>query len=301
MTQRSRPFRALLLYFLFVFVGGPLFAPWLYWSVQALAPESAIAHSPFHRYVNRALLGFALLAMWPLLRNLGARSCRDLGLISPSGQGRRAGYGFVIGFGTLALAALVAIVAHARGLNESFTTAQLAGKIMGAVFTAVAVAVMEEILFRGAIYGALRRVWDWRAALLVSSMIYAIVHFMASARVEGPVTWTSGLQVLPLMLRGFGDLHLVIPGFFNLTLAGILLGLGYERTGNLYFSMALHAGWIFWLRFFGWFTNPGPDGSAWLFGTQKLIDGWMALVVLAAAVPLVLRLSPKYANTLSKA
>ena len=68
------------------------------------------------------------------------------------------------------------------------------------------------------------------------------------------MAWNSGLILLPRMLGGFADFHALVPGFFNLTLAGVLLGLAYQRTGNLYFSIGLHAGWIFWLKTYGAFT-----------------------------------------------
>jgi membrane protease YdiL (CAAX protease family) len=90
--------------------------------------------------------------------------------------------------------------------------------------------------------------------------------------------------MLPLMLRGLGDWGRVIPGFFNLTLAGILLGLGYQRSGNLYFSFGLHAGWIFWLKSYGLLTAPVTAAHLAFWGTQKLIDGWLALAVLACAL-----------------
>lgn len=72
------------------------------------------------------------------------------------------------------------------------------------------------------------------------------------------------------------------PIFFNLTLAGILLGLAYQRTGNLYFSIGLHAGWIFWLKTYAAFTAASPRASAGFWGTSKMIDGWLALLVLVA-------------------
>jgi hypothetical protein len=280
----------MLIFLVVVFVGGALIAPWLYWLVQAIAPDSHLAHNPFHRFVNRSLLVLALLGIWPLLRSLGARSWRDVGLIPPRGQGQRLTAGFALGFGSLACVAIIVLVEHGREFNSNFTTAQLIGKIIGAAATAIGVAVLEELLFRGAIFGALRKAWNWPLALLVSSMIYAIVHFMQSADLTGPITWTSGLQLLPQMLRGFGNLQVVIPGFFNLTLAGVLLGLAYQRTGNLYFSIGLHAGWIFWLKSYGFLTRPLTSTNQWLWGTEKLIDGWLALVILAIALFVLLRL-----------
>ncbi len=152
------------------------------------------------------------------------------------------------------------------------------------------VAVLEEVLFRGAIFGGLKKIFHWVFALVVSSMIYAIVHFMRSADLPGPVTWLSGLRLLPLMLGGFADLHALVPGFFNLTLAGALLALAYQRTVNLYFSIGLHGGWIFWLKSFAAFTQPVAGAGTWWWGTGKLIDGWFALLVLAGAMLIFTRL-----------
>ena len=126
--------------------------------------------------------------------------------------------------------------------------------IFNAIGAAVVVAVMEEILFRGGMFGGLRKFFYWPLALFVSSMIYALVHFLQRADFTGAVNWHSGLVLLPRMLGGFADFHALVPDFFNLTLAGVLLGLAYQRTGNLYFSIGLHAGWVFWLKTYGAFT-----------------------------------------------
>ncbi|HTA31440.1 MAG TPA: CPBP family intramembrane glutamic endopeptidase [Candidatus Cybelea sp.] len=290
-----RPARSLLIYTIVVFAGGALIAPWLYWLVQSLAPNSHLAQTPFHRFLDRSLLGVALLGIWPLLRSLGITwpEC-GLVIVSSSRRWKLLTQGFALGFGSLATAAIIAIAAHARTLNTDLflSTNKILAKFAATAATAAVVAILEEILFRGAIFGALRKAWNWRIALLVSSMIYAIVHFLAKADLPGPVTWTSGLRLLPLKLTGFGDLPTLIPGFFNLTLAGVLLGLAYYRTGNLYFSIGLHAGWIFWLKSYGVLTSPITSSNTWLWGTDKLIDGWLALAVLAVALFILLRLLP---------
>ena len=258
-------------------------APWLYWLTQSFAESFPhLAASPFHRFVNRSLLGLALIGLWPLLRGLGARSWRDLGIINPSRQGKKLGAGFAVGFGSLAIVALTALATGARVLNQNHT--HLPRNLLGAALTAVVVAVLEEILFRGALFGTLRKVMHWGGALVISSMIYALVHFLESSRLTGPVLWHSGFDLLPRMLRGLGDWQELVPGFFNLTLAGALLALAYQRTGNLYFSIGLHAGWIFWLKSYGVFTRGVPGANAWVWGGAKLIDGWIALLVLSSTL-----------------
>ena len=95
------------------------------------------------------------------------------------------------------------------------------------------------------------------------------------------------------MLRGFVEVEQVVPGFFNLALAGALLALAYQRTGNLYFSIGLHAGWIFWLKSYGFLTRDAANANAWFWGTSKLIDGWLALIVLAFVSLLLLKVRPR--------
>ncbi len=95
------------------------------------------------------------------------------------------------------------------------------------------------------------------------------------------VVWSSGLALLPQTLGGFANFHALVPGFFSLTLAGVLLGLAYQRTGNLYFSIGLHAGWIFCLRTYGALTVHAPGAAIWFWGTGKMTDGWLAFFVLA--------------------
>lgn len=280
-----RPLRALIIYLIVVFVGGALLAPWLYWLVQSFAGTfPKLANAPFHRYVNRSFLILALAGLWPLLRALGVKSPADVGLVKPAGEWRNALRGLGLGFLSLAIVAGIALVAGARAWPENFSLSKFSEKLSSAALTACVVAVLEEILFRGGIFGGLRHVLSWRAALLVSSAIYALVHFFAPARHVGEVVWNSGLALLPLMLAGFGDLHALIPGFINLTLAGAALAYAFQRRGNLYFSIGLHAGWIFWLVIYKALTVEVANANVWLFGSNKLIDGWLACAVLIATL-----------------
>ena len=276
-----RPLRALVIYLVVVFIGGALLAPWLYRLAQAAGHSfPQIASVPFHRFVNRSLLILALAGLWTLLCALGATSWRETGLVQIHGQWKKLFGGLLLGFVSLAVVAGTAIGGGDRVFIQGLTAHKVVGIISNAIATAAIVATIEEILFRGGIFGGLRRIFHWPLALIASSMIYALVHFLQPAELTGPVAWNSGLILLPRMLGGFADFHALVPGFFNLTLAGILLGLAYQRTGNLYFSIGLHAGWIFWLKTYGAFTISAPRAATWFWGTGKLIDGWLALIVL---------------------
>jgi membrane protease YdiL (CAAX protease family) len=280
-----RPLRALAIYIVVVFIGGALFTPWLYRLAQLLAhsfPQAA--NAPFHRSLDRSFQLFALAGLWPLLRALGAKSGRELGIVPPYGQWKKLFGGLLLGFSTLAAVGVIAIGFGGRALVHDLTPRQLVAGISSAVGTAVVVATLEEILFRGGIFGGLRRVLYWPFALVISSAIYAIVHFLQRAELTGRVAWNSGLALLPQELGGFADLHALVPGFFSLTLAGLLLGLAYQRSGNLYFSIGLHAGWIFCLKIYGQLTAQAPQTAIWFWGTQNMYDGWLAFFALAVTL-----------------
>ena len=276
-----RPVRSLLIYLAAVFIGGALLAPWVWQLAQLGGPLfSRLAHTAFHRYVDRCMEIIALAGLWPFLRALGATSRREIGLVSPFGQFHHLGQGLLLGVGSLVGVAAVSLAGHDRVVAPDLTPAKITGTLLGAAATALAVSVLEEILFRGGVFGGLRRVVHWPTALVISSAIYALMHFLQGPQLSGPIHWNSGLVALQSMLAGFGDVRQFFPGFLSLTVAGMVLALAYQRTGNLYFSIGLHGGWIFCLRTFDGLTTPSRGGQSWFYGSGKLIDGWLAFLVM---------------------
>ena len=297
--RRMRPILAFLIYLALVFIGGPLLAPWLYWLAQHCADAWPwLAEQPFRRYVNRCLLVFALAGMYPLIRAFGARSAAELGLVKPAGQWGRLLGGVALGFASLAVIVIVCMIAGVRVWGYDVDGVEFVKILLEAALTGVAVSMVEELLFRGAIFGAFRKVMPWPLAALISSAIYGILHFMKPVDDMVADHWYSGFVVLAHMFSGFVNLHELIPGFFNLTLAGMLLALAYQKSGNLYFSIGLHGGWIFWRRAYGALTDrPRVDGvevppnvHEWFYGTKTMVDGWLAAIVLIAALLILWKL-----------
>jgi membrane protease YdiL (CAAX protease family) len=287
----TRPVVALALYLLAVFAGGALLAPWLYHGMQALAESfpglGSVARMPFARYVNRGLMLTALVGLPFYVRAVGIRSWREAGVPAGGMRWRTFFASFALGFFSLASVCLITLAAGGRMLKPR-TPGELAGQFLGVLATALIVAVIEELLFRGAIFGGLRKSMRWPAALAVSSAVYAIVHFMARSVNPPEVNWLSGLQVLPTVLAGMTELRTLIPAFLSLTLAGVILGLAYQWTGDLSASIGIHAGWIFWLKFYGFATRSVEGADRWFWGTGKLVDGWLALAALIVVLGTVL-------------
>ncbi|XEC96643.1 CPBP family glutamic-type intramembrane protease [Paenibacillus tarimensis] len=88
-----------------------------------------------------------------------------------------------------------------------------------AMFTAVAVS--EEIFSRGYIQGLISYHYGSIAAVIVSSVVFALLHSF------NPAVWSSGLPIL------------------NLILAGVLLGVCRLASGGLWLPIGVHLTWNF--------------------------------------------------------
>lgn len=282
-----KPFRALVIYLAVVFLGAAILAPWVYLGAQWLASHapsfSGLARQPFHRYVNRCLYVVALAGLWPLLRALQIQSLREIGFSEPARNGRRLLAGFGLGFATLATAAFLALSNGAREAAGDLTLPLLAKLFFKAASSGLVVAFLEETLFRGVAFGGLRKSLVPGLALLLSAALYSVVHFYEKPAPPETVTWFSGFETLGRMFHGVADADRLIPGFLTLLVAGMILAWAFHSTGSLWFSIGLHAGWVFWLKSYGTLTREVADVNSKLWGTGRLYDGWTAFAILAAA------------------
>lgn len=156
-----------------------------------------------------------------------------------------------------------------------------------AAVSALAVGVLEEVLFRGVLCRGLAGRLGWGPAILVSSLVYAWTHFLSKGpRPESVGPWT-GLHVVADMVVGSLHRDPLLPGMPTLVLAGVLLGLLLRDTGGLHASMGLHAGWVFWIKIRGGFTQRVAElGVGW--GESRVSAGWPGLVAVLIALAVYL-------------
>ncbi len=116
-----------------------------------------------------------------------------------------------------------------------------------ALFTCVA--IMEEILFRGYILRNLMISFNKYIALIISSLLFSLMHGMNPN------------------MDGFSAM--------SLFLAGILLGISYIYTKNLWFPIALHLSWNLFQTLFGFNVSGQDFYSVIEFKTQEnnLLNG----------------------------
>ena len=225
---------------------GTLLAPPLYWGGQWLAGHGVLpwlAGTPFRKFFNRGILVAAVVLIWPVVRWLRVPGVRGLGLNPNPRFGRDLATGFALSCLTMAALGAVLVALHVAGLRGHIPWNGL-GKV---AISAVVVAFLEEWLFRGAILGLLQRALSARVALLGTSVLFSVVHFLklrGPAPSLGTIHWFSGFTLLPEAFSQFREPWLVLGGFTTLFLVGWILGYSRLRTRSLAMPFGLHAGWI---------------------------------------------------------
>lgn len=248
-----------------------LLAPLFWWSL------SGVLDYPFSRFTNRALMVAALIGLIPYL----ITHWRTLGLRWNQKNSLR----FLLTGLVLGILAEVAILAFhlANGSRLWREEAFRFDALIGAVAAGAAVGLLEEIIFRGVAQGALIRRFGMAVGLVVASAFYAIVHYVKVPREfsPDPVTITSGWQALGLAFAPLAeagtwlDLRLL-----NLFLVGLLLGMVYLRTGSLWMSIGLHAGFVMMIKMANKTTTSAQETTHWLAVAPDITDSSVTLVAL---------------------
>lgn len=281
-----KSYQRILIFLLVVLFLTALLSPWVavLWDLITQAqPEWHGYRYPFSRIFNRLymILGVILfLAYHPLL---GIESMNEMGL-----QQVQSSYpDFVKGF-LLALVSWI-ILGIAMSWSDVFTpyfrlSLQAAvRRSVNAFLAAATVGLLEEIFFRGIIFKGLLKDWKFPGAFLVANLFFAAVHFVKpSGRF-----FLSGLEPAAGIRHVLDSFHLFLdpvglfPGLFGLFLMGMVLSYAFLRTGSLYLSIGLHAGWIFGRKTLGLFGDYRREGLDWLFGGSdpKFVSGVSAWIV----------------------
>ena len=263
-----------------------LIIPWGYLLASALL--SAVISYPlfrlfgdgdisfFRSLVSRIGQGFLLLGLIPISRHLALKRA-EFGLQKGSFSGLFRGFG--LGVLTLSLHGLLLGSFGVRTPQiPDMGLIHITAAALSAAGAGLGVALLEETLFRGALIAILMRMAGPRVAIVISALDYAALHFIGTHWTTEPslVGWDTGFRIA---LDGFSHLPFADPGsFLALFLAGILLGsVRLFFKGGLFFSIGLHAGWVFVIKLFKPLTLLHPY-SPWIFliGTYDQVIGYLS-------------------------
>lgn len=267
-------------YFAGVVLLGAVLAPPLFWAGNALASRGLLpflGEVPFQRYFNRAILVAAVVLLWPAVRSLRIGGWRDFGLQPDARWRAHALVGFAIGAALVAgMAMLYVPLGFYRWKGDLPWE-----KLPSVALSALVVAVIEECLFRGAIFGLFRRSLRPFAALFWVTTVFAILHFLKPDEdfEIAQVGWLSGFTLLPHSFHQFAEPMTLLAGFTTLFTLGWVLGCATLRTRSLWMAIGLHAGVVFVKMGFSKFTKREAMLLPWV--GPELQIGLVPVVVLA--------------------
>lgn len=213
---------------------------------------AACGRSDFDRFFNRALL-FSALALLPFLlrrvKTLG--SSNNSAPVNPISKiSWRSAAAQIVAACIISAGMLwgVGILLEAAGAYMPKANAPSPGKFLSKVIVpAIGASLLEEWLFRGVVLGLWLRFSRPAMACLGTSVLFAFLHFLeppANTIIADPGDPLAGFQLLGKILLHFTEPLFFVTDFATLLAVGLILAWARIRTGALWFSIGLHAGWI---------------------------------------------------------
>lgn len=122
------------------------------------------------------------------------------------------------------------------------------GKVLKKALPATLVApLLEEWLFRGLLLGLWLKHSKPLVAMLGTSLVFGFIHFLEPPEgmvIADPGSPWAGFELLGKIVFHFADPRFFVTDFATLFGIGMILAWARLRTGALWFSIGLHAGWI---------------------------------------------------------
>ena len=273
--------------FLFVVVCliiAAILTPYVYtWGKEVGASEgaewlgsikSSMARGDLARYFNRVMMGVALILLYPFIRTLKSDRKEIKPPLSVRINPRWSGWkdmlvGFVYAMGYMGI---FFMVVHQLGWVTVDTSADPGKALLRAITPAIGASLLEEWVFRGVLFALLMRSLSARATIIGLSLFFAIVHFLkpyhGSPEILDGGAPSAGFQLLAQIGEKFIHPEDFIGVFLTLFAVGVILAYARHKTGYLWMSIGLHAGWVFTLKVYLALTNNTGDAHPVLYGSD---------------------------------
>lgn len=253
--------------------------------------ETGLIDEPPRRVMGRLAQLYILLGLWPLLKLLRLDNRAALGFGIPRRRFLRdVALGWMLGVAILALLvwALLALRVRVPDVPVDGLLWYVIEKAIAALIGGLLIGLLEELFFRGALYGAIRRRGGLRSAVVWSALLYALLHFMKPHDLPAGVAfdWSGSWTMFAGVFTGLADWR-HLDSMLALFLVGVFLALVRERSGHIAWGVGLHAGWVFVIQLSRRLTDGNEAAAfAYLTGDYDGVIGllsaaWIGVLALA--------------------
>jgi len=237
----------------------------------------------FHRIASRIAMLAAAIALALISRRLRLTDRASFGYGLPwRAFLRECALGLAVG---VALMAVILLLMGLLGLRVWRADVTLSGTLVASLLITglqrgLAVALLEETCLRGAMFTAVARESGTRFAILATSLVYALTHFIGRYHIapEAVNAW-SGVALVAGTLKDFAEPAQIADAFVCYFAVGVLLGVVRARTGNIAATLGLHAGFVWIITLASEVSRADPASrlafllSSWSGGGG--VVGWL--------------------------
>ena len=254
-------------------------------SMLAVALQGFLSY-PFDRVLTRSVLLVLLILLIPLWKMVSKETS---GLIFGDFSFRQFSQSFLIGLFILAIPVVVLLLLEVRlvVLDLQISFLSILGILLVGIVLACLIGLFEEILFRGFLYGSLKKRVGGLIAALVSSALYSSVHFLKpTGELELPINWLAGFIYLEQSIGNMILLHQDWDARLSLMILGCFFCLVRERF-NLFCCIGLHAAFVVGIAISRQLTTVNLDSqflgliSSYNEIIGQLVSFWLLLLVYA--------------------
>jgi len=284
----------LLIFLLLVLGLTCVISPWMALGADWFAarwPELLPERIEFSRVFNRAFMVAGFILFIPFWRQLLPARLKPM--LTPRLRVglRNLAAGASLAAGSMVL--LVALMAATDVFTPYFrlTLADSLSRCLSALLAGIFAGFLEEIFFRGILFLGLRESGGSLRAYLLANLFYSALHFVKPGEgyfLDG-LAPLAGFRHLLTTFEPFLNPPPLLPGIFGLFLIGVVMSYALVKTGDLYLSIGLHAGWVFSLKIIRVFGDFTREDLGWAFGSTdpKIVSGvitWLGILLVGIAV-----------------
>ena len=149
------------------------------------------------------------------------------------------------------------------------------------LLSGVLIGLIEETFFRGALYSAINRHSGLWSAIVLSSLLYALLHFVdTDLKIpEEELNWFSGLLLLSHSFEQFLDPGKIFDSFIALIFVGVFLTLVRVGSKGIALCIGIHAGWVVTIKTVKKISYTDTNASfAYLVGDYDHVIGMLATI-----------------------